>query len=165
MSTNPKIEIQGISPFKLPSGVFEVQIAISDKKPSEQSINAKDFPTLWKDNFHLKVENGKFKEILGSEQNPLPKSVLESVAVYVIVTDQFSSLHSVFDVQISKSKSSKLPTPEKPKVETTDLRVPPKTPKLKKEIESPRSIQSIMGERGTRGSQGQEGAFQQLKSH
>ena len=70
MSTNPKIEVQGTSPFKQPSGVFEVQIAISDKKPSEQSLISKNFPTLWKDNFHLKVENNKFKEILGSSENP-----------------------------------------------------------------------------------------------
>jgi len=115
VSTNPKIEIQGTSPFKIPSGVFEVQISISDKKPSEQSIKAKDFPTLWKDNFHLKVEHGKFKEILGSEKNPLPQSVLDSVAVYVIVIDQFSSLHSVFDVKISTTKSTKPTKPEKTK--------------------------------------------------
>ena len=111
MSTNPKIEIQGTSPFNLPSGVFEVQIAISDKKPSDQSLASKNFPTLWKDNFHLKVENRKFKEILGSQQNPLPKSVMDSIMVWVIVSDQFSSLNSVFELQISKT--ARTPASEK----------------------------------------------------
>jgi len=60
VSTNPKIEIHGTSPFKLPSGVFEVQIALSDKKPSASSIAEKNFPSLWKDNFHLNVSDGKF---------------------------------------------------------------------------------------------------------
>ena len=114
MSTNPKIEIQGTSPFKQPSGVFEVQIAISENKPSEQSLISKNFPTLWKGNFHLQVENQKFKEILGSAENPLPKSVLDSTLVWVIVSDQFSSLNSVFEVQISKTSTKKPSEPGGP---------------------------------------------------
>ena len=73
MSTNPKIEIQGTSPFKQPSGVFEVQIAISDKKPSEQSLTSKNFSTIWKGNFHLQVEHQKFKQILGSAEKAVSK--------------------------------------------------------------------------------------------
>ena len=77
MSSNPKIEISGTSPFTQPSGVFEVQIAISDKKPSEESINKKNFQTLWVDDFHLSVSDGNFTEILGSEKNPIPNSVID----------------------------------------------------------------------------------------
>ena len=147
MSTNPKIEVQGTSPFKQPSGVFEVQIAISDKKPSEQELISKKFSSLWKDNFHLKVENSKFKEILGSSENPLPKSVLDSTLVWVIVSDQFSSLNSVFEVQISKTSQKKPAKQEKPKVAPPkiepELKAPPKSPKIQKEVAPPAGVRTL----------------------
>ena len=102
MSSNPKIEISGTSPFKLPSGVFEVQISISDKKPSEDSIAKKNFPTLWTDNFHLKVTDRKFTEVLGSDKNPIPKSVFDLDSAWIVVADQFSPIHSVFEIPLKK---------------------------------------------------------------
>ncbi|MGI0097878.1 MAG: collagen-like protein, partial [Nitrosopumilaceae archaeon] len=153
MSTSPKIEIQGTSPFKLPSGVFEVQIAISDQKPSEKSLIGKNFPTLWKDDFHLKVQDRKFTEILGSNENPLPQSVLDSDSVWVIVSDQFSSLNSVFDVQISKTSMRK---PTKSKIETTSREPEFRTPtKIQKETVSSRDEYNIPIERSSRVTSGQ----------
>src|SRR3989337_2823306 len=155
VSTSPKIEIQGTSPFKLPSGVFEVQIAISDKKPSEKSLIEKNFPTLWKDDFHLRVQDRKFTEILGSNENPLPQSVLDSDSVWVIVSDQFSSLNSVFDVQISKTSTRK---PVKPKIETPSREPDFRTPaKIQKETVSPRDEYGIPIERSSRITSGQGG--------
>src|SRR3989337_987548 len=155
VSTSPKIEIQGTSPFKLPSGVFEVQIAISDKKPSEKSLIEKNFPTLWKDDFHLRVQDRKFTEILGSNEIPLPQSVLDSDSVWVIVSDQFSSLNSVFDVQISKTSTRK---PVKPKIETPSREPDFRTPaKIQKETVSPRDEYGIPIERSSRVTSGQGG--------
>ena len=64
MSSNPKIEISGTSPFTQPSGVFEVQIAITDKKPSDESINKKNFPTLWADDFHLRISGSNSRDYM-----------------------------------------------------------------------------------------------------
>jgi len=96
--SKPKLEIQGPAPFKQ-SGRYEVQIAITEQKPSEESIISKQFASTWKDNFHLRVKDGQFSETLGSDKNPLPESILQLDIIWVVVTDQFSSLHSVFDVK------------------------------------------------------------------
>ncbi len=152
MSTNPKIEIHGTSPFKLPSGVFEVQIALSDKKPLASSIAEKNFPSLWKDNFHLNVSYGKFTHILGSDENALPQSVLDIDSVWVIVSDQFSSMNTVFDIQLPKvgAKPRAAPKPPEPEVAPT-----PKKPK--KESAPPSGFPGLPGERGGRGSTGELG--------
>ena len=55
MSSQPRVEIQGQAPFKQ-SGVYEAQIAITDTKPSDDSIKTKQFSSLWKGTFHLKVD-------------------------------------------------------------------------------------------------------------
>ncbi len=60
-SKDNTIEITGESPFKLTSGVFEVQIALCDNQPSLEDIKRKSFHFMWKDNFHLRVKDKKFK--------------------------------------------------------------------------------------------------------
>lgn len=97
MSSQPRIEIQGQAPFKQ-SGVYEVQIAITESKPSDDVIRTKQFSSLWKGNFHLRVKEGMFSETLGSPSNPLPSSIANLDKVWIVVTDLFSSLHSVFGV-------------------------------------------------------------------
>ena len=74
MSSQPRLEVQGKSPFKQ-SGVFEVQISISDSRPSDEALFTKKFPSLWRGNFHLRVKDGMFSEKLGSPDNPLPSSI------------------------------------------------------------------------------------------
>ena len=59
MSSQPRLEIQGQAPFKQ-SGVYEAQIAITDSKPSDDAIRTKQFSSLWRDNFHLRVKDGLF---------------------------------------------------------------------------------------------------------
>ena len=102
MSSQPRIEIQGQAPFKQ-SGVYEAQISIIDVKPSDNDIRAKKFTPLWKGNFHLKVKDGIFSEILGDSKNPLPSSVDNLNTIWIVVNDLFSSVYSVFDVTLRKT--------------------------------------------------------------
>ena len=102
MSSQPRIEIRGQSPFKQ-SGVYEAQISLIDVKPSDDQIRGKTFSPLWKGNFHLRVKDGIFSEVVGNSENPLPKSIDNVDVVWVVVNDLFSSLYSVFDVTLRKS--------------------------------------------------------------
>ena len=122
-STSRKMEIEGISPFKLPSGVFEVQIALCESPPSSQEITKKTFQSIWKDNFHLRVKDKKFSLVLGSDKNPLPDFIFDRNSIWVVVTDQFSSTHAVFENMISSPHAKKI-------VEVHDVREIP----VRKEI-------------------------------
>jgi integrin beta 3/collagen type V/XI/XXIV/XXVII alpha len=143
-----KIEIEGVSPFKLPSGVFEVQIAICESQPPAQEITQKSFSSLWKDNFHLRVKDKKFSTVLGSDKNPLPDFVFERDSVWIVITDQFSSIHTVFESQVSQtaekkpSESHELPKP------TRELATSPKG-RIGRE--------GTLGEKGPKGSMGSPG--------
>ncbi|MGI0041595.1 MAG: collagen-like protein, partial [Nitrosopumilaceae archaeon] len=103
-----KIEIEGVSPFKLPSGVFEVQIALCESPPTEQEITKKSFQFIWKDNFHLRVKDKKFSLALGSDKNPLPDYIFDRNSIWVVITDQFSSTHAVFENAISSARLKKV---------------------------------------------------------
>src|SRR5215467_12821630 len=104
MSAKDKtIEITGESPFKLLSGVFEVQIAICENPPLVDDIKRKNFPLLWKDNFHLRVKDKKFTQILGSSSNPLPDSIFQKENAWIVVIDQFSSIHNIFQIEIPRT--------------------------------------------------------------
>src|SRR3989304_10466283 len=104
MSGSRKMEIEGISPFKLPSGVFEVQIAICDSPPSSEEITKKSFQFIWKDNFHLRVKDKKFSLFLGSDKNPLPDLIFDRNSIWDVITDQFSCTHNVFENPISSAR-------------------------------------------------------------
>jgi len=102
----PKLEVQGSAPFNQ-TGTYEVQIAICEQKPAEATINSKSFQSIWKDDFHLRVKAGQFTETLGSDKNPIPDLVFDLEKIWIVVIDRFSTLHSVFDVQISTKPSPK----------------------------------------------------------
>ncbi|MGH1522345.1 MAG: collagen-like protein, partial [Nitrosopumilus sp.] len=106
VSSQSRITIKGQAPFKQ-SGVYEAQIIISDSKPSEDAIKTKQFASLWKGNFHLRVNNGIFSETIGSADNPLPSSIGQLDGIWIIVVDLFSSLHSVFHVPLANPSRSK----------------------------------------------------------
>ena len=74
MSSFLHFEVEGESPYPQKSGIFEVEISITDVKPSSSEIENKSFSSIWKDSFHLNVKNGIFDEILGSEENTLTVS-------------------------------------------------------------------------------------------
>ena len=111
MSSQPRLEIQGQAPFKQ-SGVYEAQIAITDSKPSDDDVRNKQFSSLWRGNFHLRVKDGIFSETIGSPTNPLPLSIENLDKIWIVVTDLFSSLHTVFDVPLARSSSKAETKPE-----------------------------------------------------
>ena len=105
------INIIGKSPFGVSSGVYEAQIAITADKPSNESIEAQTFDSLWKDNFHLKVSKGNFSETLGSNSNPIPDTVFRLDSIWITVRDLFSSAHTTFEFNnISRNKTSERST-------------------------------------------------------
>ena len=157
MSSQPRIEIQGQAPFKQ-SGVYEAQISIIDVKPSDDDIRAKKFTPLWKGNFHLKVKDAIFSEILGDSKNPLPSSIDKLDSIWIVVNDLFSSVYSVFEVSLRKSSES-VETPEK-----TPEKISEKTPEkiIEKTTKSKRTAKNVtnsdnIGARGIRGPTGDKG--------
>ena len=122
MSSQSRLEIQGQAPFKQ-SGIYEVQIAITDVRPSDDAIKTKQFSSIWRGNFHLRVKDGIFSETIGSPKNPLPPSIEELDKIWVVVTDLFSSLYSVFDIPLARSTQISPPenkTTESPKPKRSD---------------------------------------------
>ena len=64
-----------------------------------------------------------FSETLGSPENPLPSSIEQLDKIWVIVTDLFSSLNSVFEVPLS-NKPAPPPVKDKTKPETKTTEIP-----------------------------------------
>ena len=161
-----KIEISGHSPFDISSGVFEVQIAISETKPSEDSIKTKTFDSIWKDNFHLRVNQGKFSETCGTDSNPIPNSVFSKKSVWIIVTDQFSDIHSLFefnihqqDIEISSEPTKTSPETDRKQITNSPEVKKPQKPPEKNQFKDRVSIRDKgtagpPGERGDKGSRG-----------
>jgi len=148
-SETKKLEISGTAPFKQ-SGVYEVQVSISDTRPTTEEIVSKKFPSLWQEGFHLHVKDSKFSQTLGSEANPIPDSVFELPYVWIIISDQFSALHSIFEVQISGKLAETTPTPRPRK--QRESTVEETAPQIHDEKSYP-----LKGERGPRGQPGDKG--------
>ena len=109
------IEVSGKSPFGTSSGVYEVKISICQSRPSDASIKNDSFNSLLNDNFHLRVSEGYFSEILGSDSKPLPVNVFDLESVWIIIKDQFSSVYTSFEFSITKdNKPTSIPK-EKPR--------------------------------------------------
>ena len=145
MSSQSRLEIQGQSPFKQ-SGVYEAQIAITDSKPSDDAIRTKQFSSLWRGNFHLRVKDGLFSETIGTPSNPLPSSITNLDTIWIVVTDLFSSLHTVFDVPLAKPRSQ---LPPKIKTETKTISDSPPTKRSTKT--------NVVGSTGAPGDKGSTG--------
>ncbi len=84
--------IKGQSPYKQKNGIFEVEFAIAEAKPSDDQIAQKSFLPIWREKAHLSIKNGEFETILGSKSNPLPEKISSFASVWIIVVDQFSSV-------------------------------------------------------------------------
>src|SRR3989338_7270482 len=165
VSSRHKLEVRSQAPFKQ-SGIYEVQIFIADSKPSVDQIRNKQFSSLWKGHFHLRVKDGTFNEILGSDENPIPSSVYDLNTVWIVVTDLFSSLHSIFDVSLGKpSKETKSETRteiESPKprhtVKTTDSFTVYAGPQGDKGPTGPQGVSGDKGPQGDKGPTGLQGS-------
>ena len=140
MSSFLHFAVTGESPYPQKSGIFEVEISITDVKPSSSEIENKTFSSVWKENFHLNVKNGLFEETLGSETNPLPESITSFTNLWIVVTDQFAPIGSLFEFEIPESMRSK----PKPVTKTTS------SPKNTKRI-------GLTGTRGPPGERGDKG--------
>ena len=144
------IEISGKSPFGTSSGVFEVTISITQSKPSEDSIANNSFNSLWQDGIHLRVSEGHFSQILGSDSKPIPVDVFELESVWIIIQDQFSAANTYFEFNISQAGGSV----SKPK--------PVISKGVKKARDSSRrgfsSDRGSPGERGYSGMRGEQGS-------
>ena len=152
MSSFLHFTVTGESPYPQKSGIFEVDIAITDVKPSSSEIENKTFSSIWNENFHLNVKNGLFEETLGSETNPLPKSITSFTKLWIVVTDQFAPIGSLFEFEVPGSMRAE----EKP---TTK---PSSKPKTTKRIgltgaKGPIGEQGDKGDRGISGDKGDKG--------
>ena len=105
MSTQTSFSVIGDSPFDQ-DGIFEVELAISEAEPTASEIQNKSFSSIWKEKLHLKVKNGKFQEKIGSAENPLPDAISSFSKVWIIVTDQLSSIGNSFEFNIPESIKS-----------------------------------------------------------
>ena len=147
------IEISGTSPFASSSGVYEVEIAITENKPSDGDIINKKFDPIWKDNFHLSVTGGFFSEILGSSSNPIPDTVFELELVWITILDQFSTTHTSFEFNVSQKTNQNIPEPTKKIQRVTVI---PKD-KDERRFKTNKVTQRTSGERGYMGDKGLPG--------
>ena len=51
---NVNFLVTGNAPFDQ-DGIFEVEISITEAKPTDSEITADSFSSIWKEKFHLKV--------------------------------------------------------------------------------------------------------------
>ena len=146
------IEISGKSPFGTSSGVFEVTISITQSKPSEDSIANNSFNSLWQDGFHLRVSEGYFSQILGSDSKPIPVDVFELGSVWIIIQDQFSAANTFFEFNIPQAGGSV----SKPKPVITKG-VKKARDSSRRGISDERGYSGMRGEQGSRGITGDKG--------
>ena len=72
MPSSEHFFVKGQSPYKQKNGVFEVEFAITEAKPTGEQISQKSFLPIWREKSHLNIKNGEFEATLGSQSNPLP---------------------------------------------------------------------------------------------
>ena len=114
MSPSEHFFVKGQSPYKQKNGVFEVEFAITEAKPTDEQIAQKSFLPIWREKSHLNIKNGEFEATLGSQSNPLPEKISTFTHVWIILVDQFASVGSSFEFQVPKTmrQVSQKPTSE-----------------------------------------------------
>ena len=73
MPSSEYFAVKGQSPYKQKNGVFEVEFAITEAKPTSEQIAQKSFLPIWREKSHLNIKNGEFEATLGSQSNTLPE--------------------------------------------------------------------------------------------
>ena len=119
MSSSEHFSVKGQSPYKQKNGVFEVEFAIAEAKPTDEQIAQKSFLPIWREKSHLNIKNGTFEATLGSQSNPLPEKIFAFTSVWIILVDQFSSVGSSFEFQIPSTMKQ---VPQKPKADSNNLK-------------------------------------------
>ena len=105
MPSSEHITVRGQSPYKQKNGVFEVEFAITESKPSDEQIAQKSFLPIWREKSHLHVKNGDFETTLGSSNNPLPDKISTFSTVWIVLVDQFASLGTSFEFKVPETTS------------------------------------------------------------
>ena len=101
-----------------------------------------------KDNFHLKVSEGHFSEILGTDSNPILANVFDLGSVWITIQDQFSPVHTSFELHLSQdNKLLSVPEGKQKPVVTTGV----------KKVRGVRPPSGRFGETGHRGERGYPG--------
>ena len=162
MSSFLHFTVTGESPYPQKSGIFEVEISITDAKPSSTDIEQKSFSSIWKDIFHLNVKNGQFEETLGSEENPLPESITSFNKLWIVVTDQFAPIGSLFAFEVPESmkatpSSSTKTRSTKPTTEPKSTRSGPIGDKGQPGPQGPSGEKGQVGDKGDKGPPGGKG--------
>ena len=142
MPSSERFAVKGQSPYKQKNGVFEVEFAITEAKPTGEEIAQKSFLPIWREKSHLNIKNGEFEATLGSQSNPLPEKISTFSTVWIILVDQFSSVGSSFEFKVPETMRQ---ITQKPKSDSTQL----------KTKQMPRS--SSAGEKGLTGDTGDKG--------
>ena len=150
MSSFLHFTVTGESPYPKKNGIFEVEISITDVKPSSSEIENKSFSFIWKDNFHLNVKNGLFEETLGSEQKPLPNSIISLTNLWIVVTDQFAPMGSLFEFEVPDSMKTR------PTTETSTSKPSTSKSKVGKRVGQP-GDKGLTGPEGPPGDKGNKG--------
>ena len=112
MPSSEHITVRGQSPYNQKNGVFEVEFAITESKPSDEQIAQKSFLPIWREKSHLNIKNGEFEATLGSQSNPLPEKISTFATVWIILVDQFSSVGSSFEFQVPETMRQVPPKPK-----------------------------------------------------
>ena len=81
------LSVRGPAPFEK-NGVYEITIHIVATEPKAEEIEERTFSYLWREDFHLRVEDGVFFETLGNKQNPLPKYLFDLGRIWILAVDQ-----------------------------------------------------------------------------
>ena len=80
MPSSDHFTVKGNSPYKQKNGIFEVEFAITEAKPTDEQIAQKSFLPLWREKSHLNIKNGEFEVTLALNQIHYLKKFLHSQA-------------------------------------------------------------------------------------
>ena len=147
--------IKGQSPYKQKNGIFEVEFAITETKPSDDQIAQKSFLPIWREKSHLSIKNGEFEEILGSKSNPLPEKISSFTSVWIIVVDQFSTVGSSFEFQVPETMRK---ITEKPKPDSSVSKTKTTSRSAGAGSKGPPGKPGPDGDKGDKGDKGPPGA-------
>jgi len=153
MSSSDHISVRGQSPYTQKNGVFEVEFAITEAKPSGEQIAQKSFLPLWREKSHLNIKNGNFEATLGSSSNPLPEKISTFTSVWIILVDQFSSVGTSFEFKVPETMRQ---LPNKPKSDPKPSKVKPSSRSLQGD-KGPPGPPGPEGDKGDKGDKGQSG--------
>ena len=154
MPSSEYFAVKGQSPYKQKNGVFEVEFAITEAKPTSEQIAQKSFLPIWREKSHLNIKNGEFEATLGSQSNPLPEKISTFTTVWIILVDQFSSVGSSFEFKVPETMRH---VPQKPKSDSTQSKTKQMSRSSSAGVKGPPGQPGPDGDKGDKGDKGPAG--------